>query len=164
MKRLTFSHIVNHREPKGTDYILDTMNNLRLQGHDFQFLFGERLSHEDAYKLYHMTDVLVEQLILGWYGAQAVELMFLGKVVVCNYLTPEAQNKVPPQMLEDCPIIQADQYTLHGVLLEVMKMPQRELERLGKAGQDYVYKYHDPVVLAREVIYGGENGYTITHG
>lgn len=162
--RLTFSHIVNHREPKGTDYILDVMNNLRLAGHDFQFVFAERLSHEDAYKLYHMTDILIEQLILGWYGAQAVELMHLGKVVIANYITPISAEKVPNQMIEDCPIIHVDQHTLYGELINVMSMPRSMLNKLGKRGQEYVYNYHDPVVLARQIIQEGYYGHTVTHG
>lgn len=162
--RLTFSHIVNHREPKGTNYILKVMNTLRLQGHDFEFIFGERLSQAHAYTLYRMTDVLVEQLILGWYGAQAVELMHMGKIVVSNYLSPAAYEKVPRQMVEDCPIVHADQFTLAGVLIDMLHKPHTKLERIREAGQRYVYKYHDPVVLAREVIMEGENGYTITHG
>jgi len=161
--RLTFIHVVNHREPKGTQYILDTMNTLRLRGLDFEFIFAERLEQPKAFALYNMADVLVEQLILGWYGAQAVELMHMGKIVVSNYISPDALKKVPAQMIEDCPILHAEPDTLGRVLTNIMDMTPTELDPIRFQGPKYVEKYHDPVILARQIIQEGEDGYTITH-
>ena len=160
MSRITFGHIVNHREPKGTKYVLDAVHKARMQGLDFGFLFGERLPHEAAMELYKHIDVLLEQFVIGWYGAQAVEFMAMGKAVVA-YLHPKDLLKAPVEMRKDLPIINASPETLVDTLINIMTGPIDLMEPC-RMGPLFVKRWHNPEKIARELIndyesVGGKN-------
>ena len=161
MKRIIFGHIVNHREPKGTKYVLDAVHKARMQGLDFGFLFGERLTHEAAMALYSHIDVLLEQFVIGWYGAQAVEFMAMGKVVVA-YLHPDDLLKVPIEMRRDLPIINTTPLQLNKTLIEIIQ-GKYDLTLKGEQGRQFVERWHDPEKIAGRLIkdyesVGGKNG------
>ncbi len=60
----------------------------------------ENLTHEEALNEYSKIDVLVDQLLAGWYGGLAVEVMSLGKPVVA-YIREEDLDFIPKKMKED---------------------------------------------------------------
>jgi len=150
MSRIIFGHIVNHREPKGTEYVLKAVHSARMKGFDFGFILGERLPHEQAMKLYEYIDVLLEQFVIGWYGAQAVEFMAMGKAVVA-YLHPYDLKRANPKMLEDLPIINASPLTLVDTLINIMTGPIDLMEPFRK-GPIFVKRWHDPGKIAARLI------------
>ena len=150
MKRIIFGHIVNHREPKGTKYVLDAVHKARMQGLDFGFLFGERLPHEAAMSLYSHVDVLLEQFVIGWYGAQAVEFMAMGKPVVA-WLHPDDLQKVTVVMTTDLPIINSSPGQLEETLVEIIQ-GEYDLTRRGEQGRKFVERWHNPEKIAAGLI------------
>lgn len=52
----------------------------------------ENIPHDKVHELYEKTDLAVDELLVGWYGAFAVEMMALGKPVVC-YIREEELKK-----------------------------------------------------------------------
>lgn len=150
-KRKCLIHVANHREPKGTDYIYHAVHNIRRRGADFQFILAERLPLSTAQQLYLLGDVLVEQLIIGWYGAQAVEFMSLGKPVVA-YINPLDASRVPGELIDDLPIIQATKDNIDDVLWKVVRMSNKTLNYIGQMSRKFVLKWHDPEKIARGLI------------
>ena len=150
MSRIIFGHIVNHREPKGTHYVLEAVHNARMKGLDFGFILGERLPHEQAMKLYEYVDVLLEQFVIGWYGAQAVEFMAMGKAVVA-YLHPDDLKKVDPQMAKDLPIINASPLTLEDTLMNIVTGAIDLMEPF-RMGPIFVKRWHDPKKIAAGLV------------
>lgn len=149
-QRITFGHIVNHREPKGTKYVLEAMHKVRMKGLDFGFLFGERLPHDGAMSLYEHVDVLLEQFVIGWYGAQAVEFMAMGKVVVA-YINSEDIERIPPKMQKQLPIIPATKHNLEFVLIDIIK-GRYDLEAIGRKCIKFVKNWHHPKKIADRMI------------
>jgi len=149
--RLTFGHIVNHRQPKGTNYVLESINNLYLKGRDFGFLYGEHLPHKTALQLYDKIDVLLEQFILGWYGLQAVECMAKGKIVIA-WINPLNASCVPAELLRDLPIIYADVSNLETIIEYVLSASDDAILRIGEQGREFVHKWHDAESIATKLI------------
>lgn len=149
--RLTFGHIVNHRGPKGTNYVLEAINNLYLKGLDFGFLHGEHLPHKTALQLYVHIDVLLEQFILGWYGLQCIECLAKGKIVVA-WINPLNLACVPQELLHDLPVISTDINGLESTISNLLNISDDAYLRLGEKGKQFVKKWHDVDTIAKKLI------------
>ena len=91
-------HSPTHRAVKGTDLVLAAVERLKSEGERFEFVLIENMSHADARRNYERADLAVDQLFGGWYGGFAVEMMALGKPVLC-YMR-EADLKFLPDRID----------------------------------------------------------------
>lgn len=149
--RVTFGHIVNHREPKGTRFVLDAVHKLRLEGKDFGFIFGERLPLESALVLYDQVDVILEQFVIGWYGLQAVEFMAKGRPVVV-FIRREDLAKVPNLSEQELPFIIVDHpHNLSEKMRQICEMSREQLYEIGMECRKYVLEHHDVEKIARDL-------------
>jgi hypothetical protein len=149
-QRLKLLHAPSHRGVKGTRHILAAVERLRKEGLDFDFILVEGLSNAAARRLYVQADLLVDQLLTGWYGGLAVELMALGKPVI-SYVREQDLHFVPPGMREALPIIRADPGTIHSVLKECLTARRGELAKWGQRSREYVERWHNPALIASEL-------------
>jgi len=145
--RLTLSHAPTNRDAKGTRYVLQAVSRLREEGIPFDFLLVERMPHREVRDIYTRVDLFVDQLLAGWYGAVAVELMALGKPVIC-YIRERDLKFIPQEMRKDLPIINATPSTIYSVLKEWLTARRDELPQVGQNSRAYVEKWHDPVKIA----------------
>lgn len=88
-------------------------------------------------QLYRESDIVVDQLVAGWYGMQSVEAIAAGCQAVC-YIGAEFQHDLFP----GCPITSADANTLERVILDCI-----ERHRAGGVDRernlDWVRRFHD---------------------
>ena len=140
-------HAPTNRSIKGTHYLIEAVNRLQNEGVRFEFVLVENLTHADAMKVYRAADLLVDQLLVGWYGALAVELMAMGKPVIC-YLREEDFGFLPPDMRVELPIIQASPATIYDTLKHWLTDRRHDLPGVGAAGRAYVEHWHDPLKIA----------------
>jgi len=140
-------HAPTHRRGKGTRFVLDAISRLKAEGVGLRFALVEGVSQVQARRIYERADLLIDQLLTGWYGSGAVEMMALGKPVIC-YIRESDLRFVPEQMRKDLPIINATPVTLHDVLKEWLTTRKHDLQRLGQASRAYVEKWHDPLKIA----------------
>ncbi|MCB9109949.1 MAG: glycosyltransferase family 1 protein [Anaerolineales bacterium] len=150
MRPLRFGHAPTHRGVKGTDLILEAVENLHNAGYDFEFVLIEGLSNQEAKKKYASIDVLIDQLYAGWYGGLAVEVMALGKPVLV-YIREDDLGFIPEQMRKDMPFIQAKPNTIQDAMKQVLEMPRAELVTLARQSRAYVERWHDPVEIAKRI-------------
>lgn len=141
-------HAPSHQGAKGTRHVVDAVNRLRSEGVDFDFALVEQLSNADARKVYEEADLVVDQLLAGWYGGLAVECMALGKPVIC-YLREEDLNYLEPEMRSQLPLIRAEPGTIYRVLKEYLTSRRLDLAEIGASGRAYVERWHDPMRIAR---------------
>ena len=120
-EELVIGHAPTHRITKGTDQIIGAVDRLRAKGYKVRLELIEGLEKADALKKYQEIDLFIDQLVIGWYGVVSLEVMALGKPVIC-FVEGKGLRFVPTQMLQDLPIINADEITLEQKILEVMKM------------------------------------------
>jgi len=144
-------HAPSNRQAKGTHYVIDAVRRLNQQGFRTELQLVEGLSHSEALIRYARADLVVDQLLVGWYGNFATEAMALGKPVVC-YIRPEDLKLIPDQMAADLPIINADPGTLYSVLKRALYLRNETFRQRGLLGLEYVKKWHDPTRIARGVI------------
>ena len=144
-------HAPTHRIVKGTDQIISLVDRLRAKGHQVRLELIEGLAKADALKKYQEIDLFIDQLVIGWYGVVSLEVMALGKPVIC-FVKGKGLRFVPPQMLRDLPIINADEITLEQKILEVMKMDSVQRGNLAERGIRFLQKWHDPRIIAERVV------------
>lgn len=146
--RLTVLHAPTHRGVKGTRYITEAVELLRgRDGLDFDFVLVEGLPHAEVRRLYERADLLVDQLLCGWYGGLAVELMALGKPVV-SYVREGDLKFIPDAMRRDLPVINATPATVYEVLKEWLTVRRGELPAVGARSRAFVENWHDPLKVA----------------
>lgn len=143
-------HAPSHRGAKGTKYILDAVERLKQENIQFEFILVEGLPNAEARKMYEKADLLIDQLLAGWYGGLAVELMAMGKPVIC-YIREEDLKFIPAEMNKDLPLINATPDTIYSVLKEWLTVKKESLHEMGKKSREYVEKWHDPLKIAERL-------------
>ena len=149
-------HAPSHRGAKGTSYILDAVGRLKAEGISFEFILVENLPNSEARKLYERADLIIDQLLAGWYGGLAVEAMALGKPVIC-YLRESDLDFLPDDMRNDLPLINAKPDDIYHVLRQWLVTKSGQLQERGMESREYVERWHDPVRIAQCVKQDYEN-------
>jgi glycosyltransferase involved in cell wall biosynthesis len=145
--RLRVIHAPTHRQVKGTRFILEAVDALKQEGLAFDFELVEGLPFEEARQRYRAADILVDQVLAGWYGGLAVEAMALGKPVI-SYLREDDLHVLPEQMRQELPIVSAEPQTLRDVLREALTGPRDRLRQVGEASREYAMRWHAPQRVA----------------
>lgn len=133
---LRIVHAPTRRDTKGTRFILDAIEGLKKKGYRIELVLVEDLSHEKVKEVFENCDIGIDQLLIGWHGKVAVELMMLGRPVIC-YIKPEYRKYRP-----ELPIVSANYDTLEHELEELILNEQKRIE-LGHKSREYAIKYHD---------------------
>jgi glycosyltransferase involved in cell wall biosynthesis len=150
------AHAPNHRGVKGTEFVIEAVDCLRKEGLKVELLLLERMQNTMVQEILEKkADILVEQLIITGHGLNGVEGMASGIPVVCNL---EDETYILPfrrwSYFSECPLVSASPETLVEVLRKLITRPELR-HQLGKAGREYVEKYHgldSAQYLFREVI------------
>lgn len=138
-------HAPSSRRKKGTDFIEEAIENLKKKGYPVELIMAENLPHHKIRELYEMSDIGIDQVLYGWHGKVSVELMSLGKPVVCNI--DERFRKYRP----DLPIVHGEPKNLEMVLEELIQKPDRRAA-IGAESIRYAARYHDVEVIADELL------------
>ncbi len=141
-------HAPTHRGVKGTRFLLQAVERLRQAGLRFDFELVEGLRREEARKVYERADLLVDQLLVGWYGGLAVELMALGKPVMA-FIREADLGGIPRAMADEIPVISATPGELEDVLARWIRAPRDERLALGERSRRYVERWHDPRAIGQ---------------
>jgi glycosyltransferase involved in cell wall biosynthesis len=144
-------HAPSHRGIKGTEHVIDAVGRLRDEGLQLRFTLVEGMGHDEARRVYESADLLVDQLLVGWYGGLAVELMALGRPVVCAIDDDVARRAVPADMLRDLPIVHATPETLADVLRGALTTGRGVYEETARRSHAYAARWHDPVRIAAQM-------------
>jgi hypothetical protein len=144
---IRIGHAPTNRGVKGTAHVIEAVGLLQAEGLPVELLLVEGVPNDEARRVYERAHVLVDQVLVGWYGGLAVELMALGKPVVCC-LREDDVRLLPAEMQAQIPIVRADPKSLADVLRRLVTAPRGELEELGRRGRAYVERWHDPLRIA----------------
>lgn len=140
-------HAPTNRAVKGSRHVVETVEKLRGAGVPVRLELLEGVSHEEVRRRTAEADLVVDQLLLGWYGGFAVEAMALGKPVLCAI--DEATNPFGAEL----PIVHATPVTLGERIRELAGDAERRRE-LGAASRRFAETVHDPRAVARQVLDG----------
>lgn len=134
-KRLRVVHAPTHRQFKGTEKILKSLERVK---EDFERALVEGKAPEEAREIYRTADIIIDQISGGGYGVLGIEAMALGKPVIA-YITEQTRRRHPL-----LPIVSADFDSLSEVVSDLISDGQKRF-RLGKSGRKYVERYHENV-------------------
>ncbi|MDP2683939.1 MAG: hypothetical protein Q8P20_02675 [bacterium] len=147
-KMFVIAHAPSSRKIKGTQYILKSIERLTHNGYNIKLQLFEKLTHDQIATACQNADLIIDQLLIGWYGGFAVEMMALGKPVIC-YLDDRISHLVP--FYNDIPIINANPQTLYKKIEFFINHPQ-ELAIIGKKSRQFVERIHNPKTIAKTVV------------
>ncbi len=130
---------------KGTQYVLDAIEKLKQMNIEFDFEILTGKTHKEIQKAISGADILIDQMVAGWYGLISVEAMALGKTTVC-FLKESLYNFIP-----DIPIINLNPDNLAEGLESLIK-DKEKLKSLGMAGRKFAEKYHDYLKNSMDIL------------
>jgi len=145
----TVVHAPTSRSIKGTP-ILERASQSLHSTVPHRLVLVEGRPREEVLAACAGADLVVDQLLVGWYGGLAVESMALG-VPVLAYIDPLAKDAVPAAMRRELPIVEATPANVELVLGELLSDRAR-LREAGKRSRAYVRRWHHPESIARRML------------
>ena len=136
-------HAPNHRHMKGSQYIIDAVEELRTRGMDIELVLLERVSNEDVRAKMKEVDVVADQLIIGWYAMFALEGMAMGKPVLC-YLRDDLKDLyITAGLVEpgELPIVECRPDTVKETI-ERLYRNREKLDEIGRRSRAFVERHH----------------------
>ena len=129
---------------KGSAFVFDAVEKLKAQGHKVEYMYIT--DTPSRYMRYYQAqaDIVVDQLIYGWWGSNLVEASALGKPVVC-YLRPAWKEfflKTFPEYKE-LPVIEANTANIYEVLEKLVVDHQYRLQ-MGNKSRQFAEDHFDP--------------------
>jgi hypothetical protein len=138
-------HAPTNQEFKGTAFIEKAVEALQKEI-PFRYMRIEKMPHQEASLLYRQADIVIDQILCGSYGLLSVEAMAYGKPVIAH-IRPDLAYRFG----EALPICSANPDTIYEVLGELLRFPQKRLER-GIAGRQFVERHHDSDKIAQQLL------------
>jgi glycosyltransferase involved in cell wall biosynthesis len=149
-RKLRIFHAPNHRAIKGTAHILRAVDELIEEGLDIELILAERVSNQEIKRLMAAADIVVDQLIVGWYAMFAIEAMAMEKPVLC-YLRQDLMELFVTSGLvaaDEIPILNCSPLTIKETLRSLV-LNRDELPDIGKRSRAYVMKHHSIQVVGK---------------
>ena len=126
-------HAPNHRHIKGTDALISAVDALKARGHSIELTLVEKKTNAEVLEEIVRADIVVDQLVIGWYAMFAIEGMTLGKPVVCH-IRDDLENLYRKAGLlehDELPFLRADVLSIEK-LLEEASAGTYDLAALGR--------------------------------
>ncbi|WP_178963728.1 glycosyltransferase [Pseudomonas gingeri] len=141
---LKLLHAPNHREIKGTRHVVQAVEELCAEGLDIELLMVERVPNEEVRRLILEADIIVDQLVIGWYAMFAIEAMASAKPVICHLRRDLEELYVATGLLkgfDEIPIIRADALSFKEVIRALYTDRDILVSAAGR-GREYVERHH----------------------
>ena len=130
-------HAPNHRNVKGTAFLLDSLEDLRKVGIAFDLRMVENADQLEAIEIYRQADIIADQFVikepLGFLRSNAWRWVGSGFCVCLDH-----EHLCNP--LFNLPIVNSNRFNLTRVLAVLLKVPELRT-RLGAEGRDAAVKY-----------------------
>lgn len=141
--RLVVAHAPNHSHFKGTRYLLQAIEKLQAEGLDIELKRVQGVPNEEVLALFEQADVVVDQLVGGFYGYTALEAMAVGRPVMTYVRSHDL-------LLPEFPLLNATPDSVEGVLRSIF-LGGVDLDALGAAGRAYVEAHQSVAAVSRRL-------------
>jgi len=144
---LRLAHAPTNRGRKGTDYIIEAVENLCTQGMDIELDLIEKVSHDESLKRMRACDVFIDQLNIGWYGVASVEAASMGKPII----TRIDEDLIEVSRMEAPPFVRA---TPESIQRQIACLYENRgmLPEFGEKCRRFVISRHDATNNAARVV------------
>jgi glycosyltransferase involved in cell wall biosynthesis len=143
---IKIAHAPSNRKIKGTLYLERAIKRLQDDRLPVELMIIENVSHDEALAKLKLADIVIDQLLIGAYGTFAIEMMALGKPVVC-YIRDNLRDIYP----QDLPIISSTPATIESEIKKLI-IYRESWSEIGQKGIEYVNRVHDSRIIAQKTI------------
>jgi hypothetical protein len=143
---------IGRRNMKGTHVFVPLAERLKQQGLDVELMFFHDVPSRKIRYYQAQADIVLDQLTIGWFGANGRESLMLGKPLVC-WLRPswlEQVGRQLPEYVKELPVVSATEETVEDVVRELVLDADRRRE-LGERGRAFALKWHSAEAGARRM-------------
>ncbi len=146
-RNFKIAHSPTDRAVKGSRYIIAALENLK-KNYPIEIILIEGMSNKEALEICKQADLVIDQVLAGWYGGFAVEAMRMGKPVGV-FIREEDLRFIPEKMAKGLKeaVINLNPFNIETVLEGYLQNPELLLSK-SKASLEYVHKWHDPTFVA----------------
>jgi glycosyltransferase involved in cell wall biosynthesis len=144
--KLRILHAPSSRGAKGTEFVIKAIDKLKKNGYDIEFVLLENVPHEEVLKQIQSSDIIVDQLIFGWYGVFSIEAMCMGKPVLC-YI----RNDLIDKYCQNLPILNTSSEAVYENLVKLIENPEQRID-LGIQSRKYIEIIHDSEVISKKLV------------
>lgn len=139
-------HAPSNVQVKGSDAIDRVLKKVLKNNDNIEYLNTKHLNREtgtvytvsryELFQLYCEADIVIDQMVIGWYGLQSIEALLAKCLVIC-YIDDDLKKHLYP----NCPILSANINELESTLLEAVNMSKEN--KVDFSNQvEWVSKYH----------------------
>lgn len=148
-KKLKILHVPSQPLVKGTEIIKKTFRKLQKKYPKFEFKILASIPRQVLLQEMAEADIVIDQLLIGWYGGQAVEAMAMGKIVMA-YLHPPYLELVP--FGREIPIWNTNAWTFEEDLTTLLEVFPAIQKQWAKKAVTFAQKYHCSAKIAQEYL------------
>ena len=145
---LVVLHAPTNREVKGTAHVIAAVEELRGRGVPVRLDLVEGVSHDQVATRINAADIIVDQLMIGWYGGFAVEAMARARPVLAA-ITEDVPADNP--FGGELPIVRTGRERLADDLA-ALAHDRTRLREIGTASRAFVERRHNPRTIAGELL------------
>lgn len=136
---------------KGSSFIVDAIERLKREGYSVEYFYvnSAPAKHLRFYQV--QADIIVDQLICGWWGSTGIEAMALGKPLVC-FLHPDQKRKYT-ELYPDhktLPVVEATVDTIYDALHKLVT-DETYRRQCGLASRAFAEHQYDCVKNVRKL-------------
>jgi hypothetical protein len=134
---------------KGSRMIVAAVERLQKQT-PIEFVLVKGVPHVEAMQLYQRADLVIDQVLAGWYGGFAVEAMAMGKPVAC-YIRDADLQYIPEAMRAELPLLRLTPETIEADLAAALSR-RTEWPYWGQQARAFVLRWHHPRGIAAAML------------
>lgn len=140
---LKILHAPNHTNIKGSAHLIKAIEELKQYGYHIELIFLQAIPNNELRDFVANVDVVCDQLVIGWHGIFALEVMAMGKPVICNLSQELIELYVEAGLIleNEIPIISADTRNIKEIIIEIYNK-EFDLLSLSKKSIEYVKNHH----------------------
>lgn len=147
--QIRIMHAPTHRGFKGTDFIVEAIEQLKLEGYNIYFDLVENVTHDELLERYKRCHLFIDQIMAGWYGTATIEAMSIGRPVIVS-LRREYFSYI--DFGDKIPAIHADPDVIYNVLKDTLNMGVEFLIETGKKSRCFIEEYHDVKIVTKKLL------------
>lgn len=128
---------------KSTHIYIPLISQLKAERYPVELIFATNIPSKEVRFYQAQSDIVVDMLTFGFFGANVREALMLGKPAVC-YLRPEwleSMRREIPEYVDELPVISATPETIHDVLVDLIRNPEKR-RTIGRRGREFAVKWH----------------------
>lgn len=133
----------NKKNIKGSPFVVSAIEKLKNEGYNVEYFYVTDVETKNMRYYQAQADIIVEQLIYGWWGSTGVETMALGKPVIC-YLRKDAKENFFKSFPEydSLPIIEANTENIYEVLKKTVEDKEFR-DKKAKQSREFAESFFD---------------------